>query len=584
MRCENIYQDPMIEHVFKPDELFDLLGDLQEVSLPTGFVQEINRAHSLRDLFDTATTWLRHLLPADRASICLPDGGMMQVWSLRGKSASRLDKSLPAGYGRPGRVIEKRKLILSPHLGTCRQPDSQMLFKSGLTRAVNAPIMFAGQCYGSLNIVSEIFEDIGLREALILQVVANWLGPALAAIYAEENSVAEVMNERAMTRRARSESEMKSSFIANVSHEIRTPLNAILGMAQMLRAEDLPEQHAEKIDVVLYSARSLLTVLNDILDLSKIEAGRLDLKPQRQNPEKIIRQCVDLWRDRASQKNLILDLVFQDAMPGTLIMDAGRVQQCLSNLLSNAIKFSDNGAIDIVVSKDCRGGDALVRVQVCDSGCGISKEDLATIFDAFSQATGDMITGFHGTGLGLSICRSLARLMDGDVVAKSTQGEGSTFTFSFFAKSASHLDQIDADVPEDTARPPASQIRSGTRILLVEDVPTNRMVVRMLLQRFGVIVDEAENGAVALQKLNRSEFDLVLLDMQMPVMDGAETISRIRGDESAYRYVPVIALTASAMVGDRERFLSMGIDGYIPKPIEEVDLIKEIAAVLAQLD
>ena len=170
--------------------------------------------------------------------------------------------------------------------------------------------------------------------------------------------------------------------------------------------------------------------------------------------------------------------------------------------------------------------------------------------------------------------------MGGDVTAKSALGKGSTFAFSFKARTASHLDLVECDNAPDVPRQLSPQIPKSTRILLVEDVPTNRMVVRMFLQRFGVIVEKAENGSIALDCLDRSEFDLVLLDMQMPVMDGPETIRRIRVSDTPYQNVPVIALTASAMVGDRERFLAMGIDGYIPKPIEESDLISEIVATL----
>ncbi len=580
MRHENIYQDPLIEHVFTPDELFDLMVEIQEVALPTGFAREINRARSMRELLDTTTTWMRHLLPADRASIAIPDGDMMQIWSLRGRSASKLDKSLPAGYGRPGRVIADHKLIISPHLGKCDQADSKMLFKAGLKRAINAPILFTGKCFGSLNITSEAFEVLGLREAVILQTLANWMAPAMAAIQVDESSTAEVMRERENAQRAKSESAMKSSFIANVSHEIRTPLNAIMGMAQMLASDDLPQPQSEKVDVVLYSARSLLTVLNDILDLSKIEAGKMSIKPLRHRPDQIIRQSVDMWRDQASQKGLVINLDICDDLPGTLVLDSDRLQQCFSNLLSNAIKFSQNGNIQVTVTSAVDGDRRLVEITVQDFGIGISSDDLPKIFDPFHQASCPKASQAKGTGLGLPICRKLARLMGGDVVADSTYGQGTSFTLSFRAMVASDLDmdETHADGAEQSTL--GDLIPAGTRVLLVEDVPTNRMIVRMLLERFGVVVQEAENGLIALQCLERETFDLVLLDMQMPVMDGAAAIQRIRSNQGPFQSVPVIALTASAMVGDRERFLSMGIDGYVPKPIEERDLISEICALL----
>ena len=199
MRYDDVYHDPAVEHVFSPDELFDLMEGLQEVTLPTGFVREINLAVTMRELLDTMTAWLCHLLPADRASVAIPIDGSMQIWSLRGQSASKLDKSLPTGYGRPGRVIEGHCLIISPHLGKCMQPDSKMLFKAGLTRAINAPILFGRDCYGSLNITSERFEVLGLREAVLLQTMANLMAPALAVFMSEINSKADVLHERELS-------------------------------------------------------------------------------------------------------------------------------------------------------------------------------------------------------------------------------------------------------------------------------------------------------------------------------------------------------------------------------------------------
>lgn len=582
MRDQQIYADPNVEHVLTPGELFDLSTGLGEGTLPLGFIREVGQAASLTDLLDTITAWMQHLLPVDRASISIPDGtGMVKIWALRGDTAAQLDKSLPVDYGRPGRVIRDHVLIMSPHLSRCTLPDGQMLYKAGLRRTVNAPLMFGGRCYGSLNATASRFDALGLREALTLQSLALWLAPAMAGFLQLQQTEVEVQRARELTQRAQSESAMKSSFIANVSHEIRTPLNAILGMAQMLETEDLSLAQAEKVDVVLYSARSLLMVLNDILDLSKIEAGKLNLKPVRQRPEKAFAHVVNLWRDRASERGLVLTLDVDEAMPRRLIYDGPRVQQCVSNLLSNAIKFSKEGTVSIRVSSQCDDAFERVTVRVQDTGPGIAVDDQEIIFEPFRQGQSPQEALIKGTGLGLSISRRLARMMGGDVCLEDTQGRGAVFALTFIAKKASEIDVCDATVSgPSTARPEGRAIAPGTRILLVEDVPTNRIVVRMLLDKFGVILTEAENGAVALDILGTERFDVVLLDMQMPVMDGPETIRRIRATASSAQNIPVIALTASAMAGDRERFLQMGIDGYIPKPVEEADLVAEILAVL----
>lgn len=581
MQFREVISDPAEEHVFVPDMLFDLVPEYQHITLPTGFVRELGQTETLTDLFDTAAAWVKHLLSVDRASIAIHIGGpSLQVWSVRGTVAAKLDKSLPLDHGRMGRAIAGKTLILSRHLSLCPERDSEMLYKAGLTRAVNAPLIFRDRCFGAINAAVESFEDLGLREAVTLQCIANWMVPAVAALTSAEGAHIDVQHERAQAEKARSESAMKSSFIANVSHEIRTPLNAILGTAQALVREDLPPNHLDKMDMVMRSSRALLSILNDILDLSKIDTGRMTLRTLRHRPALKFGQTVDLWRDRAAQKGLDLDLTFAVDVPGVLVFDEARVQQVLSNLLSNAIKFTDRGSVRVHVSTMPLESAVQVTLDVIDTGHGIAEEDLKPIFEPFEQGRAALQAHIEGSGLGLSICRRMARLMGGDVSVQSTQGEGTTFSFSFLARAATELEPAGASpAPCDPVAATGEALRPGLRVLLVEDIATNRLVIRMLLARHAVVLTEAENGAEALEILAREDFDLVLLDMQMPVMAGPETISRIRAPGSSCRTVRVIALTASAMSGDREKFLQMGIDGYIPKPVEEDVLLSEIRAV-----
>ncbi|MEM1131180.1 MAG: ATP-binding protein, partial [Pseudomonadota bacterium] len=460
--------------------------------------------------------------------------------------------------------------------------DRVMLYKSGINRIVNAPLIFNGRCFGSLNAGVVDSASVDLFYAALVQSVANWIAPALAA-FSSAGAVAEDVEEaRARTSQAQSESAMKSSFIANVSHEIRTPLNAMIGMAQILGNDDLTDAQAEKVSVILQSGQSLITTLNDILDLSKIEAGKLSLTLLRNHPAECFPRAVNLWRDRAAQKGLTLALTLADGLPDTLVYDADRVQQCLSNLLSNAIKFSEHGVIDVRVSAAPIGDAVMIHVDVEDRGCGIASQSLATIFEPFEQVGPARAAEETGTGLGLAICRRLARMMDGDVTVQSSVGQGSTFTLGFQAGRAPAVDgAIDEASGQATLIPPTELLR-GRKLLLVEDVATNRVVVKLLLKKYALEVTEAENGRDALDCLGRESFDLVLLDMQMPVMDGAETIRHIRASDQPFQTVPVIALTASAMVGDRERFLRMGIDGYIPKPVDESSLVSEIGDILCR--
>lgn len=581
MRHGLVSLDPQEETVFRPSELCHLIGPCERVSLPIGFIGEVAQAQSLTSLLDTVANWSRDILKSDRVSVVLRDEeGLFRVWALRGRTASRLDKSLPPNYGRLGRVISDQLVVLSPDLAHCTEPDGIMLRKAGLSRTVNAPLTFDGMCLGALNIAFEDAAAVSLTDAVTAMSIANWVAPAFAAFNCKDHSPEHVERQRQLAEQAQSESAMKSSFIANVSHEIRTPLNAMIGMAQILGGDDLKPSQAEKVEIILNSGRSLITTLNDILDLSKIEAGKLSLTPLRNHPAECFTETADLWRDRASQKGLSIALSLSDKIPDRLIYDAARVHQCVSNLLSNAIKFATDGVIDVRVTSVCADDVVDVRVDVEDRGCGIAEDALTKIFDPFEQVGSSVLGDGGGTGLGLAICRRLARIMGGDVTVRSTVGQGSVFSFSFMARTAPALEPRATDASAPTGAIPEIRIDRPLKLLLAEDVATNRTVVQMLLKKYNFDVTEAENGAIALGCLQREPFDLVLLDMQMPVMDGEETIQRIRSSNRPYQTVPVIALTASAMVGDRERFLRMGIDGYVPKPVEESSLVAEINEIL----
>lgn len=397
-------------------------------------------------------------------------------------------------------------------------------------------------------------------------------------------------NERALKKAqqaAVAASEAKSQFLANMSHEIRTPLNGILGMAEALSREALPADQREKIDIILESGKTLLTILNDVLDLSKIEAGKLDIAPSDGDLHHTLQRLVALWRPIAEEKGLALTLRFA---PGTVThcqFDPVRVRQCVGNLLSNAIKFTERGQVSIEVRSDCvptEGDETAFRVMisVADTGIGMSEAVQAKLFAAFSQADNSTGRRFGGTGLGLNISRSLARMMDGDLTVESAEGLGSTFHFTLVAKRPSALRRTGASGGRIGAPQTDLAWMKGGRILVVDDNKVNRQVAALFLKPFGPNIWEAESGRQTLDLLSREEFDLVLLDMRMPDMDGPETIAAIRQPDAPWRTVPVIALTADAMSDDRERYLAMGLDGYAAKPIDLNALISEIASVYAR--
>jgi signal transduction histidine kinase/ActR/RegA family two-component response regulator len=376
---------------------------------------------------------------------------------------------------------------------------------------------------------------------------------------------------------AEASNQAKSSFLANMSHEIRTPLNGILGMAQVLEHEPLTAPQRESVRTILDSGQTLMTLLNDVLDLSKIEAGKLDIAPVEGETKNVFLHLQKLFAPRALEKSIELSVDIDDRIPKLLKFDHVRIHQCVANLISNAVKFTRVGGVRVAVRhEEVDADEFLISVAVSDTGIGISEEAVARLFSDFSQADVSTTRQFGGTGLGLAISRKLARMMGGDVSLTSRPGEGSTFTLTFRASAASSAKLAPVEPQGHAAHGPLL----GLKILLVDDNAINRSVARLLLAPSGVVITEAANGREALRRLAEREFDLVLLDVHMPVMDGPETIKHIRTGDAAWRDLPVIALTADAMTGDRERLLSIGMTGYTTKPIEQRALMHEIHRVL----
>ncbi|WP_018146688.1 PAS domain-containing hybrid sensor histidine kinase/response regulator [Henriciella marina] len=384
-------------------------------------------------------------------------------------------------------------------------------------------------------------------------------------------------------QRAEQATRMKSEFLANMSHEIRTPLNGVLGMAQTLAVADLTPVQSEQVSIILDSGRALMVLLNDILDLSKIEAGKLEIAPVASDLRHKLSSLFKLHESLANEKGIKLTLFVHPDVPSSLIFDPVRLRQCIGNLLSNAIKFTAEGEVMIVVSS-APGTDPetkRVTIHVSDTGCGIAPDKQQKIFDSFSQEDGSTTRQFGGTGLGLSITRKLAQMMGGDVSVVSEQGRGSVFTLEFVAQ--------DISSPHGSGTTKAVQIRepkprtslSDCRALVVDDNAINRRVANTFLDQYDVEVTLAADGNEALEKLSQQPFDIVLMDIHMPGLDGAEAFRRLRMSSSANRLIPVLALTADCMAGDRERYLDMGFDGYVSKPIDERSLISAMGQVLS---
>ncbi|MBU2451161.1 MAG: PhnD/SsuA/transferrin family substrate-binding protein [Gammaproteobacteria bacterium] len=395
---------------------------------------------------------------------------------------------------------------------------------------------------------------------------------------------AEVMQRTAQLDIARQAAEAasrsKSAFLANMSHEIRTPLNAVLGMVHLLRRDKPTAIQVDRLDKIDSASQHLLAVLNDILDISKIEAGKLQLDEATVDIRSILKRVVSVLGERAREKGLVLQTESDD-FTQTLIGDPTRITQCLINYAGNAIKFTEQGSVTVRV-RQISASDSEVKLhfEVVDTGIGISEEAIARLFAIFEQADSSTSRKFGGTGLGLAITRRLAELMGGSVGVSSTPGEGSRFWFSAALKPGS--DAMDALTPSFAGLTPQAvhDTLAGRHLLVVEDEAINREIALELLSEYGVTADTAENGEQALELLARQHYDLVLMDMQMPKMDGLEATRLIRA-QPQHTLLPIIAMTANAFAEDRERCLAAGMNDFLSKPVEPVDLKLQLLRHLA---
>jgi len=381
---------------------------------------------------------------------------------------------------------------------------------------------------------------------------------------------------------AEASTKAKSEFLANMSHEVRTPLNSVMGMSQLLRTTMLSQEQQSYLDRLDDSSRTLLSLLNDILDISRIEAGRLAITQSVFSPASLVEEILLVHRQTAERKDLELLCSMDTELPHFLEGDPLRLRQILINLVGNAIKFTKHGGVQLEVRVTGRDDHRIyLSFEVRDSGIGIASEALQRLFRPFTQAEPETSRLYGGTGLGLAICRRLTELMGGEISAESTPGEGSRFIvhLPFSIPGAGSLNDVAKQAVEEElpSLPPL-------KILLVEDQEASRLFVMRILERLGHNVIPAADGLMALELLERENYDLVLLDIQMPGMGGDEVIVRIREDEKGTAgHLPVIALTAHAFSSDRDFLLSCGFDGYLSKPLAIADLLHEAAVVLMKL-
>jgi len=384
---------------------------------------------------------------------------------------------------------------------------------------------------------------------------------------------------RREARQAEISAQAKSDFLAMMSHEMRTPLNGIIGMTAVLLSRGLSEHERDCVETIRHSGEVLLAIIDEVLDLSKIEAGRLQLECADFQPAAVIGDALQVVECAAARKPLKLAICIEPGMPGFVRGDSVRVRQILLNLLSNAIKFTAAGKIDLHASvKSMNGGGYELFFSVTDDGIGISEAQQQKLFQPFSQASASTTRQFGGTGLGLTICKKLAELMGGSIGVKSRLGQGSCFWFTIRVL-ASEGEAIPLQSRTPLAMPAAAK---PFRLLLVDDNKINQKVALMMLKKLGYEADLARNGHEALKAIESRHYDLVLMDCIMPEMDGLEATRLLRSSGGITASVPVIAMTANAFAEDREACLAAGMNDYLSKPVRETELIQKLESWLPE--
>ena len=443
------------------------------------------------------------------------------------------------------------------------------LEQNSIGSLLDAPIRLDG---GTIGVIRH--EHIGTTREWSLeeQHFAGWLADLIALAV----EAAQRRNAEAVLRQAKEAAEAanlaKSDFLANMSHELRTPLTAIIGFSELLqKQEGKPSDREEWTESIASNGRHLLALINDILDLSRIEAQRLEIEMLDCDVHQVIDEAVAAVRQHADEAGLALEIDIDPAMPAGIKTDITRLRQLLVNLLSNAVKFTEHGVVKLLARHVQREQGPRLRVQISDTGVGIPADKLEVIFDPFAQADSSVTRRFGGTGLGLAISRRIAEALGGSLTASSELGHGSTFVLEVSAEIATTPpEEVHVTTQSRTPRPATEGKTLHGRVLLVEDGPDNQRLISFLLRRAGAEVEMAENGQVGVECAEREHFDVILMDMQMPVMDGYTATRLLR--QRGYKQ-PIIALTAHAMSGDAEKCLAAGCSAYLTKPIDAKTLL-----------
>ncbi len=432
---------------------------------------------------------------------------------------------------------------------------------------MGVPLKVENETIGVMCLQDYNNEDKFSQEDLyIMDFIANQIAIALQRRMMLDNIIL-------ARKKAEEAAQSKQLFMSTMSHEIRTPLNEVIGITNLLLQGNPREDQMDYIKALKFSGNHLLTLVNDVLDYNKMESGKIIFEQTQFNLIDFLDEIMRSYSFRSKAKNLSFDIKKENDLPAEVIGDPIRLNQILSNLLSNALKFTIHGSIEVIVKELSRTAkQSNIEFSVIDTGIGIPKEKHSVIFDSFTQASSDTTRHFGGTGLGLAICKKLIELQGGVITIESEPDKGSTFTFAInFGISEKGAHSAVADVPESFSG------LEGKRILVAEDNKINFFVANKFLTGWGISVTHAENGQIALDVLEKNDFDLVLMDLHMPVMDGIEATRIIRNsDNPRIKDIPIVALTAAIMSENHDKIEDLKINDYVLKPFKPHDLFERI--------
>ena len=471
-------------------------------------------------------------------------------------------------------VLENKNPVAIPYMGKSEYAKHPCYAKFNLESYIGAPVKVNGKIFGTINFSSPRANHKGFSkyDLQFITLLANWVGSTFSRkLYEEELIEAK--------KRAEEASIAKEQFLSTMSHEIRTPMNAVIGMAHLLLQENPQPHQLEKLKTLRFSAENLLALINDILDFNKIESGKVNFEEIDFSLYDLINGVKHALKFKAQEKNLKLKVKYDDDIPDVLVGDPTRLTQVLINLLGNAIKFTEQGFVSVDLEVVEEKPDCVkIQFTVQDTGIGIPQEKLDLIFERFTQANGDTTRKFGGSGLGLSIIKNLLELQGSKIQVESQQGVGSKFYFNMNFKlsdksGVSEHSQLDIEREDKNLK--------GTKILVVEDNKINQMVANEFLGKWQAEVSFADNGLIALEKLETQQFDIILMDLQMPEMDGHEAVRAIKNHQNELtRQTPVIALTASVMADVKDKVKQNGFSSYVSKPFNPTELYSKIRKLI----